>query len=140
MTHVLIFISVCIGNMWQNLLIQYGKMSLCIKNYLFPFRYLQVHPTLMLLRNSVKHQPCFNLQRYGLLFKCLLGSENLESSGGIGMEFLNLGIPLDITNIIHITGHLVCFAAFAVIVDQLQILYPLYEHSLKSSFRRVTFQ
>lgn len=60
---------------WENVL--------CIKNYLFPFRYLQVHPTPMLLQNSVKHQPCFSLQRYGhlllLLFPHLLSPLFLPS-------------------------------------------------------------
>lgn len=123
MIHVLIFISVYSGNIWQNLLVWYGKMSLCNKNYLFPFRYLQVRPTLILLQNSVKHQPCFSLQRYCLFFfffKWLLGWETYWAQEILERSFNSIqwtsDMPLAITNIMHIREYLMLFAAFAIII------------------------
>lgn len=94
MTHVLIFITVYSGNMWQNLLVRYGKMSLCIKNHLFPFRYLQVHPSPVLLQNSVSHQPCFSLLRYGLLFLNTVGLRKLTELRNYWNEVLITYIEL----------------------------------------------
>lgn len=44
-------------------------------------------------------------------------------------------MPFAITNIMHVREYFMLFAAFAIIIDQLHILYSFYKHSLRSSFR-----
>lgn len=115
MTHVLIFISVYRGNIWQIYKSVMEKMSLCFKNYMFPFRYLQVHPILMHLPNSVKHQPCFSLQRYGFFFIiCVyIGSRIFTERSKYWNRILSPieNLPLAIANRIHMADYLLLSAA-----------------------------